>query len=124
MLSDDILLNIFRQYLDSSPRFWPTLASVCKRWRQIVLSSPLGLNLRLYCTYGTPVLKALACWPALPIVVWCGGVPNLDRPAPEDDDNIITALKQSGRVSSISLTVTSTLVDKLSAVSEPFAELE
>jgi hypothetical protein len=124
ILSDDDVLSIFRQYLDAQPRFWPTLASVCKRWRQIVLTSPLGLNLRLYCTYGTPVLKALTCWPALPIIVRYGGVPNLNPPAPEDDDNIIAALQQSGRVSSISLTVTNTLVDKLSAVSEAFSELE
>ena len=53
-----------------------------------------------------------------------GGVPNLDPPAPEDEDHIIDALKQSGRVSSISLTVTSSLISKLSAISEPISELE
>ena len=53
-----------------------------------------------------------------------GGVPNLNPPAPSDDDNIITALKQSGRVSSIGLTVTSSLLGKLSAISEPLLELE
>ena len=110
--------------MDATPRFWPTLASVCKRWRQVVLTSPLGLNLRLHCTHGTPVLKALNCWPTLPIVVQYGGVPNLDPPAPEDDDNIVTALKESGRVSAISLTATSSLVRKLSAISEPVSELE
>ena len=97
---------------------------MCQRWRQIIFSSPLGLNLRLYCTYGTPVSKSLDCWPALPIVVQYGGVPNLDPPAPQDDDNIIAALKQSGRVRSISLTVTRSLLEKLSAISEPFSELE
>jgi hypothetical protein len=124
ILFDDNLLNIFRQYLDANPRFWPTLASVCKKWRQIVLTSPLGLNLRLYCTHGTPVLKAIHFWPALPVVVRYGGFPNLDPPAPEDDDNIIAALKESGRVNSISLTVTSSLLEKLSAISETFSELE
>ena len=97
---------------------------MCQRWRQIVLTSPLGLNLRLYFTYGKPVLKALGRWLVLPIVVQYGGVPNLDPPVPEDDDNIITALKESGRVSTISLTVTSSLVGKLSAISESFTELE
>ncbi|KAH9171642.1 hypothetical protein EDB89DRAFT_1080187 [Lactarius sanguifluus] len=124
MLSDDILLNIFCYYLDATPRAWPTLTCVCQRWRQIVHASPLGLNLRLYCTYGTPVSKALDCWPALPIIVQYGGFPNLDPPAPEDDDNIMAALKQSGRVSSICLTATSSLLGKLSAISEPFSELE
>ena len=63
MLSDDILLNIFRHYLDATPQLWPMLTHVCRSWRQIVLRSPLGLHLRLYCTYGTPVLKTLDCWP-------------------------------------------------------------
>jgi hypothetical protein len=124
MLPDDIFLNIFRHCLNDTPRIWPSLARVSHRWRQIVLTSPLGLNLRLHCTHGTPVLEAINCWTALPIVVLYGGVPNLDPPAPEDDENIITALKQSNRVSSISLTVTRSLVEKLSAISEPLSELE
>ena len=124
MLSDDILLNIFRYHLEAIPRNWPTLVWVCQVWRQIIFASPLCLNLRLYCTYGTPVLKTLCCWPSLPIIIQYGGSPNLDPPAPEDDDNIIAALKQSGRVSSIGLTVTNSLLGKLSAISEPLSELE
>jgi hypothetical protein len=83
-----------------------------------------ALHLRLFCTHGTPVLKTLDCWPALPIVVQYGGSPALDPPAPEDEDNIMAALKQSDRVSSISLTVTSSLLEKLSAIERPFSELE
>ncbi|KAH9024444.1 hypothetical protein EDB83DRAFT_2320064 [Lactarius deliciosus] len=113
ILSDDILLNIFRDYLNGAPRTWPTLTYVCQRWRQIVHTSPLGLNLRLY-----------YCWPTLPIIVHYGGLPDLDPPSPEDDDNIIAALKQSGRVNTISLTVTRSLLEKLSAISEPCSELE
>ena len=124
ILSDDILLNVFRHNLFVAPRFWPTLASVCQRWRQIVLTSSLGLDLRLYCTYGTPVLKTLDCWPAFPIIVKYGGSSNLDPPAPEDNDNIVSALKQSGRVSSVSLTVPSSLIKNLSSISEPLLELE
>jgi hypothetical protein len=124
MLSDGILLNIFRHYLDATPRLWHTLACVCQGWRHIIFTSPLGLNIRLYCTYGTPVLKTLDCWPALPIIVQYGGPSYLDPPSREDDDNIVAALKLSGRVSSINLTVTRSLVEKLSAVSEPFSELE
>jgi hypothetical protein len=97
---------------------------VHQRWRQIVLTSPLALNIRLYCTYGTPVWKTLDCWPALPIIVQYGGAPHLRPPPPKDDDNIITALKQSDRVSSISLTITSSLLKKLSVISEPFSKLE
>ena len=123
-LSEDMLLNVFRHLLAATPNIWPILARVCRRWRQIILASPLGLNLRLDCTHGTPVLKLLDCWPVLPINLKYGGVPNLDPPAPEDDDNIIAALKQSGRVSYIGVTITSSLLDKLAAISEPLSELE
>ena len=128
MLCDDILLNVFRRYLNVTPKLWPTLAWVCQRWRQIIFTSPLGLNLRLHCTYGTPVAKTLDLWPALPIIIEYGGVSNLDPPASEDDDNIITALKHSDRVRSISLTVTASLqgslLEKLPVISEPFEDLE
>jgi hypothetical protein len=124
VVPDDVILDIFRHYLGTTTQSWPKLACVCQRWRQIVFSSPITLNLRIYCTYGTPVLKTPDFWPALPIIVQYGGIPNLDPPAPEDVDNIIAALKQSGRVSSISLTVTSSLLKKLSEITEPFSELE
>src|SRR6266702_4449252 len=124
MLSDDILLNIFLHFLDVSSQFWPTLVHVSQRWRQIIFTSPLGLHLRLYCTYGTPVLKTLECWPALPLVVNYGGSPILNPPAPEDEENIMTALRQSDRVTSISLAVTNSLLENLATISEPFSELE
>ena len=124
MLSEDILLIVFRHYLDPTSRIWPTLACVCQRWRQLVFSSPLALDLRIYCTYGMPVLKTLDCWPALPIVIQYGGVEDLSPPAPEDYDNVTAALKQTARISSISLTVPSSLIERLSAISEPFLGLE
>ncbi|KAH9066649.1 hypothetical protein EDB87DRAFT_1587371 [Lactarius vividus] len=105
-LSNEVLLIIFLHYLNVSPQFWPTLVHVCKNWRQIVFKSPLTLHLRLYCKHGTPVLKNLRYWPVLPIVVQYGGSPALDPPSPEDEDNVIAALEQSDRVSSISLTIT------------------
>ena len=124
MLSEDILVDVFRHLLAATPSIWPILVWVCRRWRQIIFVSPLGLNLRLHCAHGTPILKAPDFWPALPIILKYGGVPNIDPPTPDDEDNIMAALKQSGRVSSISLTVTSSLLEKLSAVSEPLSELE
>ena len=123
-LSVDILLDVFHHCLNDTPKFWPTLTCVCQRWRQIVHTSPLGLNLRLHFTPGAPVLKVLENWPVLPIVLQYGGFSNIDSPAPEEDVNIIAALKQSGRVTSIRLTATSSLLEKFSAISEPFLELE
>ena len=53
-----------------------------------------------------------------------GGSSALDPLCPEDELNVIAALKQSDRVSSISLTVTTSLLDKLYAIERPFLELE
>jgi hypothetical protein len=48
----------------------------------------------------------------------------LRHPSPEDEDNIMAALKHSDRVCSISLTVSSSLLSKLSTISETFSEIE
>ena len=76
------------------------------------------------CTYGTPVLKNLDYWPPLPLVVNYGGFPTLPPPSPEDEDNIMAALEQSDRVRSINLTVSGSLLRKLSTISKPLSELE
>ena len=110
--------------MDCYPQSWPKLAHICQRWRYLIFTTSQSLNLRLYCTYGTPVLRTLECWPPLPLILNYGGSPELNTPAPEDENNIVAALKQSGQVRSISLTATRSLIDKLSAISEPFAELE
>ncbi len=123
-LSDNVLLKIFCYYLNASPRLWPRLVKICRKWRRIVFASQRPLHLRLFCTHGTPVLKTLDRWPTLPIVVNYGGSPALDPPAPEDEDNNTAALKQSGRVTSISLTVTSSLLEKFSTIRGPFTKLE
>ncbi len=123
-LSDEVLLNIFRYSLDASPRFWSSLVHICRKWRHIVFASQRALHLRLFCMHGTPVLKTLDHWPALPIVVQYGGSLALDPLAPEDEENIMAALRQSDRVGSISLTVTNSLLENLSTISEPFLELE
>ena len=124
-VSNEVLLNIFRYFVDVSPRDWPRLVHTCRKWRRLALASRGALRFRLFCTHGTPVHKTLHFWPAtLPIVVEYGGLPTLDPPVPEDEDNIIAALNQSDRVISISLTVTSSLMEKLSAVEKPFSELQ
>ena len=120
-LSDKVLLKIFRYFLDASPRHWVRLVHICHKWRRIVFGAQRPLSLRLFCTYGTPVLKTLHCWPALPIVVEYGGSPALGPPTPEDEDNIVVALKRCERVHSITLTVTGSLLPTLEG---SFSELE
>ena len=72
------------------------------------------------------MLTTLHCWPILPIIVQFRGVPDLSPPVPRDWGHIVAALKQPRRVSSISLTVTKSLLQKVSTFSEsePFSELE
>ena len=123
VLSDKLLLGIFRYYLDASPHHWLRLVHICTKWRRIVFASQRALHLRLFCTRGTRVLSTLDCWPTLPIVVCFEGSPALD-PDPEDEVNITAALKQSGRVSSISLIVTSSFLETFSTIKEPFSNLE
>ena len=96
----------------------------CRKWRHIVFASQGILRLRLFCTHGTPVQKSLDCWPTLPIVVEYGGLPALAPPSPEDEDNIVAALKQSDRVISICLTITRSLLEKLSTIDGVFSELQ
>ena len=97
---------------------------ICRKWRRIVFASQRALRLQLLFTHGTPVLKTLDCWPTLPIAVRYGGLPALDPPTPEDEGNIMAALKHSDRVTSIRLTVTSSLLERVSAIKRPFSELE
>ena len=119
-----MLLNIFRYYLDASPRFWPRLVHICRKWRRIVFASQRALRLRLLCTHGTPVPKTLDCWPTLPIVMQYGAPPVPGLPATEDEVGIMAALLHSDRVGSISLIVTNSLLKRLPAIERPFSELE
>jgi hypothetical protein len=66
----------------------------------------------------------LDCWPTLRVVVQFTGSLALDQQTPEDEDGIMAALKQSARVSSISLSVTSSLLGKFYEIERPFSELE
>ena len=124
VLPDDVLLIIFGSYRRSSPMRWHRLTHVCRRWRRIVFASPRGLDLRLYCKPGTPVLKMLDCWPALPINVHFKGCQTFDLPTFEDENNIVAALKHSDHVRSISITVTDSLLEGLRTIELSFPELE
>ena len=124
-LPDKVLLDVFSYFVQVFPRNWPTLVHICHKWRRIVFAYEQSLQLRLFCTHGTPVRTTLACWPrTLPIVVEYGGSPELDPPTLEDENDIMAALNQPDRVHSISLTITSSLLKKLSAIKRPFSKLE
>jgi hypothetical protein len=81
MLSDDVLLEIFKIHLEEQTHFfssripigddlWFTLVHVCHRWQCLVFASPRSLGLKLLCTSTRPVKKMVDAWPpALPIII-------------------------------------------------------
>jgi hypothetical protein len=74
ILPEDVLLEIFDLYVDPTRKYdqletWCTLVHVCWKWRNIVLESPLRLNLRIHCHPTTPVREKLDIWPAFPIAL-------------------------------------------------------
>jgi hypothetical protein len=132
ILPDDVLLQIFDfcrvEYRPPWPPChfilewrieWRRLVQVCRRWRQLIFSSPGRLDLYLICTYGTPVRKNLDIWPAFPIAI--DYVNHLFMPNryfwPDDEDNVNTALKHPDRVRCLKVPVTSSLLENMT---QPF----
>jgi hypothetical protein len=130
ILPDDVLLETFifclrraHEALYSCMLAWHRLVHVCRRWRQIIFSSPRRLSLQLLCTHGTPVRKNLGCWPAFPITIdyhvhWNPGSGKNFLP---NEDNMIAALEHPGRVRCVKLALPSSLLARVAAVMrEPF----
>src|SRR5216683_262039 len=129
ILPDDVLLEIFdhyvilrptspshKQYIDA----WHTLVHVCQRWRYVVFDSPHRLDLRLLCTYKTPVTNMLDIWPALPIYIYVVD----ETSSLPDVTNIISALQQHNRVCTIKIWgVPNSLLKEFAAMQEPFPVL-
>jgi hypothetical protein len=106
MLPDVALLTVFDFYLHEDCghlgdplEAWYTLVHVCREWRNLVFGSRRRLNLRLLCTYTTPVKEMLDIWPPLPLVLRSYG----DREAIWDVDNLMAALEHNDRVHELSL---------------------
>jgi hypothetical protein len=134
-LPDEILLEIFDFCRTESSSGWilvrpvlewHRLAHVCRRWRQIIFSSPRRLDLQLICTYRTPVRKNLRRWPAFPINIDYSTSGNLDSKslAPYDKSNVIAALGHPDRVRRVRLSVTKLQLKKIATVMQrPFPAL-
>ncbi|KAH9025727.1 hypothetical protein EDB85DRAFT_2149566 [Lactarius pseudohatsudake] len=127
-LPNEVLLEVFDCHrlltLDSASSGlweWHRLAHVCQKWRAIVFASPHRLDLRLVYTYAKPVRESVDCWPALPIVIWYP----TERLVPEDEGNVVAALRYPDRICEINLTVTRSLLAKsFVLLRAPFPALE
>jgi len=97
MLPEELLLEIFDFYMRGVDykEEWETLVHVCRRWRSVVFSAPLRLDLRLVCTGGTLVKKMLGIWPALPILIWMYWLDD------EIEDEVLAALEHKDRICEI-----------------------
>ncbi|KAH8981665.1 hypothetical protein EDB92DRAFT_175817 [Lactarius akahatsu] len=133
MLPQDILLGIFDIYrLDSlnhsqlggRPWKWHTLAHVSQRWRSIIFASSRYLDLKVFCTYGTPVREILGSSLDLPIIVRFGGFPGSCFLTAGDADGIIALLDHSTRIHEVQLTATAPLLEKMAKLTQqPFSVL-
>ncbi|KAI9508966.1 hypothetical protein F5148DRAFT_1283443 [Russula earlei] len=127
ILPDDVLLEVFDFYrLDIiyawNHRCWYKLAHTCRRWRNIIFSSSSRLDLRLVCSYGTPVVDMLSHSPPLPIHVNYGGPWSFST---MDEEGAFLALQKHDRVRSIDLYASTTTLEKLfAAMDGPFPALE
>ena len=106
MLTDDVLLEIFKFYIyERHVNYWDfrhfdkwhTLVHVCRRWRNLVFTSPRHLNLQLLWRPKRSVKKMLDIWPELPICTYDYGC----RAVVTNND--VAALKLHDRVSQIRL---------------------
>jgi hypothetical protein len=126
-IPDDVLLAIFYQVRVSNHYEWhlqwPNLVHVCQRWRFVIFTSPLRLELQLFCTPKVPVRKLLDIWPTFPLVV------EVDSEWPREAkiDNLIAALEHRDRVQKITISDPLTrdgLWERIATVmQEPFPEL-
>ena len=120
-LPDVVLLEIFDFYLATRKQVeaWHTLVHVCRKWRNVVLGSPLRLRLRICCRARTPVRKMLDIWPPLPIAVYHRENQRCR------DDNIIAALEHNDRISLIDLwgVPSSQSENVMEAMRQPFPTL-
>ena len=101
ILPNDALLTIFslyKQVYSPSLAWWEPLVHVCRRWRHVILASPLLLNLTVVCTSKTPTRESLDIWPPLPIAIHFAPCD-----PPGDAENVVAALEQPDRVTDIRL---------------------
>jgi hypothetical protein len=135
MLNNDVLLNIFNVFrLDirdedeffpswGLQRWWYKLARVSRRWRYIILSSPVQLDIHLLCTYGVPVADMLAHSLPLPLTVFYFLV--YREMTAEDEEGVRLALSLRHRVRRIALATSALKLGKfMTAIDGEFPSLE
>src|SRR5712672_4436763 len=119
-LPDDILLEVFDQYRLLSAQDWShlqgwyKLAHTCQRWRQLVFTSSLRLNLQLRCTFRTPVVDMINHFPLYPLILDYG--PRILKTwTSEDQHDVLFALQHLSRAKEIRLSASQSILAEMTA---------
>jgi len=119
-LPDDILLEVFDQYRLLSAQDWSylkgwyKLVHTCQRWRQLVLTSSLRLNLQLRCTFRTPVVDMINHFPLYPLILDYG--PRILKTwMIEDQQHLLFALQHLSRAKEIMLSASQSILAEMTA---------
>lgn len=117
-LNDDVLLNIFDWYrLHNTSnedkgwnleRWWHKFTHVCRKWRRLILTSPIRLDLHLVCTYGISVKAMLSHSPPLPLIIYYPATPG--KISAVDEESVILAFQQQERVHRIHVAASITVL--------------
>ena len=136
MLPGDVLFEIFDIYrldalqyspLGGSLWEWYTLAQVCQRWRSLLFASSRYFDLKVFCTYGSPVRQILSSSLDFPVTARYGGFPESNILTAEDEDGVIALLDQPARLFEVQLTATAPIIGKMATIGltqQPFSVLE
>ena len=110
-LPDDVLFKIFKFFIDEIYRCyttgttsekWYVLVHICRRWRNLVFTSPRHLNLQIFVTLPQRSGKRLLdLWQDLPLYIYSSG--DIDFSTNEDLDNVVATFRLNHRVSAIHL---------------------
>jgi hypothetical protein len=104
-------------------RWWYKLAQVSRRWRYVILGSPLRLDLHLVCTYRVPVAGILAHSPPLPLTVFYADLAR--KMTAEDEEGLQLALSHRDRVHHVTLRMPAPQLGKfIPAMEDQFPTLE
>jgi len=104
-LPDEMLLEIFDccrradEYGWNHRRQWYMLLHVCRKWRYRMLESASRLELRLLCTYQTPVAEMLLHTPPLPLIIQYDA--DFVVNGPHAEENRLLPFQHADRVCSI-----------------------
>ncbi|KAI0258812.1 hypothetical protein BC834DRAFT_909383 [Gloeopeniophorella convolvens] len=131
-VSDESLLDIVEYYRKDSWIWYESRlqwyrvvpAHVCRRWRQLIITSPKRLHLAIFYKIGSPIPEILQSSPELPLKI-AFELKKGESPTPKDQADVLLALGHPERVAEIRFRAPpELLVQLLSTINQPAPLLE